>query len=79
MPAGLDSPSKRYEALLRLGSIAAGKGQFVIPEAVSLLREEQKKEERVENEEGKRENAVLDLLLFLSENRDRASLFEREE
>ena len=42
----------------------------MVPEAVKLWRES-----RGEDTEAKMEDAALDLLIFLSENRERAELF----
>lgn len=76
MCEGLDAPNERYEALFRLGSIGGGKAQFVVPKAVALLREQTAEQLRAGNEDDKRQDALLDFLIFLSKDRNRELLFE---
>ncbi|KAF8325529.1 hypothetical protein F5887DRAFT_1018708 [Amanita rubescens] len=61
----------RITALLALGRIP--KAFWVVPEAVKLWRKSQRA--GGEDTKAKMEDANLDLLIFLSENRERAELF----
>lgn len=71
MPEGADQPMERYKQLLQLGLIP--KAQSVIPAAVAKFR----KDELIKGSRDQgRQNALLDLLVFLSESRDRATLFK---
>lgn len=72
MPEGADRLETRYKELLGLGKIP--KAFYVIPRAVEKFRREREVESDPSSQE--REDALLDLLIFLSSSRNQNLLFE---